>query len=69
MANSQNLQIIGNKEVLNILNQNYILKGLPEKLKTDKGGRLSQKNTRNFVTRKTSKLNIAHRECISVREQ
>ena len=54
------------KEVINFLKQNFNLYGLPEKIKTDKGG---QKNTKNFVNRKTSKSNIAHRECIPAREQ
>ena len=58
------------KEVLNFLKQNFILYGLPAKLKPDKGGeRSSRKNTMTFVTRKTLELNITHRECIPVLEQ
>ena len=55
------------KEVINFLKQNFNLYGLPEKIKTDKGGAFVSKEYK--VNRKTSKSNIAHRECIPAREQ
>ena len=57
------------KEVLNFLKQNFDLYGLPEKIKTDKGGAFIAKNTEISVNRKTLKLNTVHRDYILVREQ
>ena len=57
------------KEVKNFLKQIFNLYGLPEKIKTDKGGRLHRKNIKNSATEKTLKSNTVHRECIPVRER
>ena len=58
------------KEVLNFLKQNFNLYGLPEKIKTDKGGAFIAKNTEISVNRKISKMNIVHQLYYTpVREQ
>ena len=48
MANRQNLQIIKNKGSIKLFKQIFNLYGLGERKKSDKGGHLSQKNTKNL---------------------
>ena len=58
------------KEVINFLTSNFNLYGIPEKIKSDKGGGHSyRKNTKNFAIIETSKFNIVHSECIRETEQ
>ena len=48
MADSKNMQNRRNKEVLNFLTNNYNLYGIPEKIKSDKGGAFISKEYREF---------------------
>ena len=48
------------KEVLNFLTNNFNLYGIPEKIKSDKGGAFISKEYKKIVKTETKKLNTVH---------
>ena len=58
------------KEVINFLTSNFKLYGIPEKIKSDKGGAFISKRIPRILQKiETSKLNTVHPECIRETEQ
>ena len=49
MAKGKNLQNRRNERSINFLMNNFNLYGIPEKIKSDNGGPLSQKSIENFA--------------------
>ena len=59
MTNRKNWKSSETKEVLNFLKQNFNLYGLPEKIKSDKGGAFLSKVCKNFCKSKNIEIELS----------